>query len=425
MLGKPKLGRIFAGKRFDGEQRDVDYLWAPCSSGADDDDYCGDVPTNPITGYAVDDAAVMDEVIRTIDRGIGAEPRRRPDFTFVNLQQIDSAGHATGTNSGLYDTTIAMADEQIKRLVDTLKERDEWDRTVLMLLSDHSMDSTPKKTNLTGSLTGADIPEDRFMVVQNGSVDAVYLADRTAPDRFELLKRLRAAALGTPGVVEALYRESNPADGDGAFTLDGAHPGWHAAGERSGDLFVTHESGGAFTDPSFSSNPLPGNHGGPQTRDNLIAVAGGGGYLRQQRVDGTAGPLFDDTETNPQQAENVDPAPTIMGLLGLAPPRDNAGRFLAEAFDLSALPGRGAPAATPKLRVKRLSCRRLRVTIRPRTGRHDLRVGKKRVLRDSPRSRVRVRVKPRRRVRLRATLRAASGAAGPAVKRTVRTRRCR
>ncbi len=425
VLGKPKLGRIFAGKRFDGTHRDVDYLWAPCSSGADDDDYCGDVPTNPITGYAIDDATVMDEVLRTMNEGIGPEPLRRPDFTFVNLQQIDSAGHATGTDSGLYDATIGLADQQVKRLVDALKARGEWDRTVLIILSDHSMDTTPAKTNLTGSLTGAGISDDRFMVVQNGSVDAVYLADRTDPQRFELLKQLRAAALATPDVVEALYREPNPADGDGAFTLDGVHPGWHAAGERSGDLFVTHASGGAFTDPSFSSNPLPGNHGGPQTRDNFFAVTGGGGYLRQQRVPGTAGEQFDDTLANPEQAENVDPAPTIMGLLGLAPPRDSAGRFLSEAFDLAALPGHGAPAVTPRLRVKRLSCRRLRVTVLPRTGRHDLRVGKQRVLTDSARSRVRVKVRPHRKVRIRASLRSAAGAASPVVKRRVRTRRCR
>jgi hypothetical protein len=40
IFGKPKLGRIFAGG-------DVDHLWAPCSSGADDDSYCGQVPTAP------------------------------------------------------------------------------------------------------------------------------------------------------------------------------------------------------------------------------------------------------------------------------------------------------------------------------------------------------------------------------------------
>ena len=253
------------------------------------------------------------------------------------------------------------------------------------------------------------------MVVQNGSLDAVYLADRTDPERFALLKRLRAAALATPGVVEALYREPNPTDGDTANTVDGAHPGWHAAGERSGDLLVTHASGGAFSDPSIDLEPAAGQPRRPADARQLHR-----GHRRrratcvQQRVAGTAGPLFDDTLDNPQQAENVDPAPTIMGLLGLAPPRDSDGRFLTEAFDLTALPGRGAPAVTPKLRVKRLSCRRLRVTIRPRTGRHDLRVGKKQVLqRQRPLARAGEGEAADARCGCAPSLRSASGAAGP------------
>lgn len=233
VFGKPKLGRIFAAKRFDGRQRDVDHLWAPCTSGTDDDDYCGQVPLNPANGYAVDDATVMDEVVRTVRDGIGPlERRRRPDLTFVNLHQVDSAGHASGTDSGPYDVAITQADDQIERLVTELRARGEWQRTAMILLSDHSMDTTLPKTNLTGGMTGAGISEQDFMVVQNGSLDAVYLADRTSPGRFELLKRMRAAALATDGVGEALYREPNPADGGTANTVDGTHPGWHAAGPR-------------------------------------------------------------------------------------------------------------------------------------------------------------------------------------------------
>ena len=121
---------------------------------------------------------------------------------------------------------------------------------MIIFLSDHSMDTTLTKTTLTTGLTAGGVPEDEFIVVQNGSLDAVYLKDRTSPGRFEILKQLRAAALATSGVTEALYREPNPADGGPAFTVDGVHPAWQAAGERSGDLIVTHEPGGAFSDPS-------------------------------------------------------------------------------------------------------------------------------------------------------------------------------
>ena len=73
------------------------------------------------------------------------------------------------------------------------------------------------------------------------------------------------------------------------------------------------------------NNPLTGNHGGPQTRDNFFAVTGGGDGVRSQSLAGNRDAFFDDTLSNPAQAENVDVAPTVMGLFGLAAPRDSAG----------------------------------------------------------------------------------------------------
>ena len=430
ILGKPKLGRIFAGG-------DVDHLWAPCSSGADDDSYCGQVPTNPVTGYAIDDRTVMDEVLRTIRDGIGPA-KRRPDFTFVNLPQVDSAGHGTGTGPA-YDAAIMQADHEIERLVGELRTRGEWERTVLILLSDHSMDTTVQKTNLTSAFEGDGISADDFVVVQNGSVDMVYLANRQAPGRFALLHKMRKRALATDGVNEALYREPNPEDGGDAHTLDGAHPGWRLAGARTGDLVVTHDPAGAFSDPGSFDNPLVGNHGGPQTRDNFFAVIGGGAGVRSQTLSGSRDAFFDDTLANPGQSENVDVAPTVMGLFGLAAPRDSAGRFLSEAFDLGGVPGAGAPAAgaaaaRPRLRVKLLTrrrcarARRYRLSWSPRGARYDVRRrsrGRTRtLLENSPRTRLRVRLRSARGYRMRVRMRAASGAPGPWASRDLRVRRC-
>ena len=425
VFGKPKLGRIF-------QNAGVDHLWAPCASGADDDSYCGNVPTNPATGYAIDDKTVMDEVIRTIRQGVGAE-HRRPDFTFVNLHQVDSAGHATGTGP-IYDTAIGQADNEIARLVGELRSRREWQRTVLILLSDHSMDTTPTKTNMQSALEAGGIAPTDFVIVQNGSVDLVYLANRTSPGRFELLKRMRAQALATPGVMEALYREPNPADGGAAHTLAGAHPAWHLDGPRTGDLLITHEPGGAFSDPGQFDNPLTGNHGGPQTRDNFFAVIGGSGGVRTQSLAGNKDAFFDDTLSNPGQAENVDVAPTVMGLFGLQPPLQNAGRFLSEAFHKRAFAGAGAPVGKPRLRVRALTrrrcsaARRYRVRWEPRGARYDLtrrtRHRTRTLLRNTARTRTRVKLRSGRRYRIRVRMRSASGTPGPWASRGVRVLRC-
>ena len=156
-----------------------------------------------------------------------------------------------------------------------------------------------------------------MLVVQNGSVDMVYLDDRAAADRFaEAQGRCAPRRSPRSGVDEALYREPNPLDGGIAHTLDSVHPGWRIAGPRTGDLFVTHNAGGAFNEP----NPLTGNHGSPQTSDNMFAVVSGGPLVRQQALGGHRRAALRRHAAQPGQAQNVDVAPTAMALLRRSAP---------------------------------------------------------------------------------------------------------
>jgi hypothetical protein len=237
------------------------------------------------------------------------------------------------------------------------------------------MDTTLVKTSL-GSVFGDAGIGDGYLIVQNGSVDMVYLTDRSAAGRFELLKRMRAAAIAHGDVDEALYREPNPADGGERHTLTAVHPAWRIAGERTGDLFVTHKTGGSFNDPV---NPLVGNHGSPFTTDNTFAIVAGGGQVVQRTVRDEAGPRFDDAVQNPGQAQNIDVAPTVMALLGLDGPANSEGRVLREAFTQGVLPAGSGPGDGPPrscavaARFRRVGVRprgrRLRFAVRPRSGR--------------------------------------------------------
>jgi hypothetical protein len=345
IFGKPKLGRLLATTRRPGPSGyDADHLWAPCESPADTTPYCRPVPINPSTRYALTDGVVMDEVLRTVRDGVPADgTTKRPNLTFVNFPQIDSAGHATGAGAD-YDQAIADADAQLRRFVDQQKALGLWARTVLFTVSDHAMDTTAVKSSLQSRFELAGIPRGDYLIVQNGSLDMVYLVNRRRPDRDRVLARMRAAAVSSPApglggalnvIDEALYRVPNALDGGRTHTLDGRHPGWRIAGPRTGDLVVTHAVGGAFSDPA---NPLTGNHGGPQTTDNAFAVIGGGQYVRQQALAGRIAPRFDDSLLNPGQAQNVDVAPTALWLLGRAAPLNSEGRVLAEAFDRRRLP---------------------------------------------------------------------------------------
>lgn len=368
VFGKPKLAQIFSTRRVAPDRYDADHLWSPCDP-RDRNDFCDpSVAARPNDGYSVDDSDVMDEVLRTIDEGVGPQ-RRRPNLTFVNFPQVDAAGHGFGTDTGAYATAIELADTEVRRFVEHQKRLGLWSRTVLFVVSDHSMDSTPQKTNLDLAFRQAGIPTSSYLVQGNGSLDMVYLRDRGAADAPALLKRMRQVALAQSAVDEALYRLPNPADGGEAATLDAVHPGWRVAGERTGDLVVTHRPNGAFTD---SNNPLVGNHGGPQTTDNIFFVTAGGGQVRQQALDGERGPRFDDTLLNPQQAQNVDVAPTVLSLLGLPIPATNEGRVLAEAFTAQApgnVPASAVPGCSPVTGMRDVAVRVRRRRIELRAGR--------------------------------------------------------
>ena len=332
IFGKPKLGSLFSARRTGGKYA-ADYLWAPCPAAGGGPDYCAQVPLAAF-GYT-NDRNTMDAVLQATREGVPGEDgkRRIPNYTFVNLPEVDYTGHEKGRGID-YNRAVANAQVQVRRFVDQQKKIGRWGRTVLIVVSDHSMGSTPGEISLTEVFIKAGIPADRFSVVGNGSLDMVYLADRAGADRNELLKRMRQVALGASNgkvsIDEALYRLPNAADGGERYTLLRNHPQWRMKGAMFGDLVVTQKPGGRFAEPI---NPLNGNHGNPFTTDNFLMVTGGWkGLARNGTIRGRVGRRFDDVALNLGQAENVDVAPTSTALLGLRAPRSNQGRVLREAF---------------------------------------------------------------------------------------------
>lgn len=338
--GKPKLARLFASRDVSAASYDADHVWAPCDDG---EDYCEDVPTNPITGYTAADSFVMDEVIETTREGVlDRGKQRRPDFSFVNLPQVDSAGHATGVGPA-YETAITQADAEIERFVANQKELGIWNRTVMMIVSDHSMDNTPliSKVSIADSLDAGGVDPATYTIVGNGSAAHIYLNDRRAAGAAATIKRIRDVLTGVPGIAEALYRQPNPGDGGDRHTIATRHPGWGLGGSRTGDLVVTTEPGIGFRDTSevnsFPFNPLPGNHGAAQTADNAFLIAGGSPVLRQG--------------TSEARAINVDVNPTVMKLLSRKPARTVEGEFRREAFKAGMLKrGKKGPKKGPPKR---------------------------------------------------------------------------
>ncbi len=242
-------------------------------------------PMVPVTDHAPD-VFTMDAVLRVIND-------HDPALVFANLGDVDRFGHMdlTGSSVRLLRTLALIdTDAQHARFVTHLRWRGLWDRSVVLVLADHSMDwSLPLSVvNLTGRLDDDPTLSGRFQVAQNGGADLLYW---TGPEdeRAAAVARMRAVALATPGVLSV----HDPA---------GLH-----LGRNAGDLVVHCKAGWRFTDPTVISNPIPGNHGHPATEPIPLVVSGGHPLVRRGVVSSAP-------------ARTMDVAPTVAALFGLQAP---------------------------------------------------------------------------------------------------------
>ena len=295
-----------------------------------------DCPSEPGTGsdYTTNQCAMDSalELLRTED----------PDFSFINLPQVDGFAHLFGANSPQVEEAVIDADMQVGRLVDQLKASGKWQHSVVVITADHNFGNTETPTNKVFLDTAlADSGPAPFEVISHGGSASVYLTDvepgatSLTDDQHATLKEMRARLVETEGVVDALYRLPNPLDDGDRFTVDRVHPEWHLGGTaRIGELLVTGTEDYQIAATLFDDdNAVPGHHGHPSDRHVPFIIASGGTFVRDQSI-APSGEIAegDDTGALPEQAENVDIAPTVAWLLGIDPPRQNQGRRLAEAF---------------------------------------------------------------------------------------------
>lgn len=287
------------------------------------------------------------------------------DVLFANLGDHDRAGHidATGavidgpmsvTDGPKVEQRLALTqvDTWIGALVTQLQNNGEWERTVMLLVSDHSMNFTTtadEQWNIDVDATLGQVEADNgrdpgstFLFSPNGGAGFVYLIDADDPDRDTLLEQAHDAIVAMDGVEDTLYRVPNGFDPDGRV-LATVHPDWNLhQTDRTGDILVLAQE--RYRMGSVEENPLPGNHGHTSTRHVTALVTGGwDGIVAGQFVeasDADAVDEADDTAALPEQAEQVDWAPTVGWLLGLEDPGTAAGggsqwegRVLEEAFD--------------------------------------------------------------------------------------------
>jgi hypothetical protein len=294
------------------------------------------------------------------------------DFFFINLGDVDRLAHASGEQAR--NLALTDADGLVGQLIGDLQAAGRWANTVLFLVSDHGMDysapgpATAISTQTTLDALGACFTPMR--AVASGGTESIYVLDRALPleQRRSALRAARSCLLdGTTcgnlclgataptnaGLIAgAWYTADDPLDPAGAMPL------FIASGSPNlGDLTVFAADTGKFGEPSVSdaNAQIPGNHGHPLTLHNTLVVTGGSPWVKQGQLIAASVPGATVFDRLPEQSENVDIAPTVAWLLGLAiepaafpdyPEHDAGfdGRVLKEAFtQFDGDPGAGSP----------------------------------------------------------------------------------
>jgi hypothetical protein len=216
-----------------------------------------------------------------------------PHLVFVNLGDIDRVGHTdlTGTTLRVMrQAALLQTDTLVGQFIDSLKSSGRWEKSIVIVLADHSMDwSVPTNVVSLQSAMDADpLLAGNVVIADNGGADLVYW---TGPgNRLDrAVRRIQEIAEATPGVLKAWDRRAP----------------WLRLGPESGDVVVFCQAGWRFSDPDpVTSNPIPGNHGHPATR--AIPFFIGGGH-----------PVVEPGKVSPKHARTVDVAPTIADFFGL------------------------------------------------------------------------------------------------------------
>jgi predicted AlkP superfamily pyrophosphatase or phosphodiesterase len=280
-----------------------------------------------------------------MDRTLDVLASEDPDFTFVNLPQVDAFSHLFGASSPQAQEAVADADTQIGRLVDALKESNRWQHSIVIVTADHNFGDTQPLTNrIFMEEEFADAGPSPLAFATHGGSGSVFLADLEDPseplteNQQETLAEVREQALALDGVEEVLYRLPNPADGGEQHTVDNVHPHWRLGGTpRMGELLIVGEEEYAvLTSQLDDDNAVIGHHGHATDRHIPFIVASGGTFVRDRTI--KANPDLvdqrDDSGLLDKQAENVDIAETVAWLLNVRAPGDSRGRVLDEAFTM-------------------------------------------------------------------------------------------
>lgn len=239
-----------------------------------------------------------------------------PDVTFMWLSDPDSTGHAKGIGGAPFREALAAVDAQIGRVEDELRVRQLLDRTDIIVTSDHGFSTHNSHLHLEALVKpfARALPDGTLDIVVAES--SIYFRGRTDQARVAAL----VAELQRHPEVGAIFTR---------VPVEGALPLAVARGDhpRAGDILVS---------ANWNAEK---NEFGYEGKTTQAGVAGHGAASPYDihNVLMAVGPDFREAATSDVPTGNVDIAPTVLKLLGIAAPDTMTGRVLSEVL-------RGGPA---------------------------------------------------------------------------------
>lgn len=232
-----------------------------------------------------------DDAVTTILNWLVLPPKQRPQLSFLYFYEVDHEGHEHGPDSAELNTALVRVDKALAKLVAHLKARHLYDRTNIVIVSDHGMTATPE-----GQYTIIDqlVPPTEGIVRTWGSGSGI--------DALPGHEAQVAAVLLAPHDHFTCWRKS---DLPVAFHY-GANP-------RVPQFYCLNQPGWRFAtaqDVADNKRQLPGNHGyDPGLPDmQALFVAHGPAF----RKDVTLGMI-----------DNVDVYPLLAAIAGLKPEKND------------------------------------------------------------------------------------------------------
>ncbi len=260
----------------------------------------------------IGEAAKVDQILAWLD----LPDAQRPRLIMAWWHGTDGVGHVKGPNHPGIVEQLAEQDSHLARLLAGIDERNIWDDTTLMIVSDHGMTEVNQVIEVRDPLKNAGIDAD---VIPAAATATVFLKDpATKRDALRVLREIPEVAVYAAEDLPAELRIRHPT--------------------RNGDLMLITTPPRTFFQPGMLRSVgiyvagilldwKPGMHGYATDHPDMgaILLSMGRGVPKGVRIGAV---------------DNIHVAPTIAKLLGIAPPAQAEGSPIPEFSVVGAVTGR-------------------------------------------------------------------------------------